>query len=464
MLSFGMQKFKFIETKYEVESVSAKGLQIWPFIRFSLAAKYQSGINPIEPRGMGAGQITNLLKQFFYGFSNLFRGYDYLLFSDSSERIQMDGQWVDKSVDFICHTLPKSLILELPIPKHFNKSQIPSSHIASRLPLYLLELIYARLFLNFLKIEREEVIKNILIELNLKFDYRGLMKRKIAQYKIGCFLRWLYRPKAVFMQPAYTNIGLVKSFRERSIKVIEVQHGLISSSHEAYNVYKELDKSCFPEYFLSFGYREKAILSNGYYIDSLDKIVPVGHFYLDAIGSSLKKPKFVIPELTPPYTLAVSVTGQNLQEHEGAFIEFIKEVVLRLPYVCFFYIPRSKQSNIFNYSNLPKNLINCYGRNTYEIIKATSFHTTMFSTCAIEALALGTPNILVNINNFSKKHLYDILGDSKSTVFVDTVDEYIKAIETYKILTKEDVIRDNSDFLLPNYKQNIRNFIRQTIT
>lgn len=454
-----IDRIRSIETKYEVESIRFSGMQVWPMIRFSLWAYYQSGVKPIEANALGAARIFELLGQFFYGFKYFFRKYKYVALSDSSERKLIHGKWVDKSVDYILENLPRAFLIELPLPRHFKKSEIPSRFISSKLPLYALEKFYSFLFLRTLEIENEDIVKKILGELNCDFDYRSVLKRNIAQYRVGELLQWFYGPEAVIVQCSYTNIGLIKAFKDKGVKVIEVQHGLITSSHEAYNVFKRFDTSYYPDFFLAYGSTEKEIFRRSHFLVSEDRVIPVGHFYLDMLNASKGTKAEIIPEVVD-YSFGVSITGQMLSVEEK-LVEFIKEVAIRMPSICFFYLPRNSNSYIFKVANLPKNLVNASGRDTYEVIRLTSYHTTLFSTCAIEALALGTPNILVNIDNLAKVHFFELLGNSETTVFVETVDDYVATLNTFVPIRREKVIELNASLILSGYRKNIKKFLKE---
>lgn len=456
-----IDQIRAIETKYEVENIRSKDMQVWPVIRFSLWAYYQSGVKPIEATSLGTTRIFELLTQFFYGFKYYFRKYKYIAFSDSSERKFINGKWLDKSVDFILENLPGSLLIELPLPRHYKKSEVPTQFITSKLPLYALEKIYSTLFLKRLKIENEDIIKQILSELKCEFDYRSVLRRNIAQNKVGKLLQWLYRPKTVIVQCSYTNIGFIKAFKDKQVKVIEVQHGLITSTHEAYNVFKRFDTSYFPDFFLAYGDIEKEIFRRGHFLISEDRVIPVGHYYLDVLNNSNRTIAAVIPEVIS-YSFGVSITGQMLSV-EQKLIEFIIEVASQMPSICFFYLPRNSNSYIFKIDNLPTNLVNAYGRDTYEVIRLTSYHTTLFSTCAIEALALGTPNILVNIDNLAKIHFSELLSPSESTVFVDTVDEYVASLNNFVPFQRKKIVELSSYLILSGYRTNVKKFLMEEV-
>src|SRR5687768_6276185 len=147
-----MELIQLIESKYEVDKIRAHGHQVWPLIRFSLSAYFQSQIQPFHDRSLSIRKVFELATQFFYGFHFYFKKYKYLAISDSSERKLIDGRWVDKSVDYFIENLPSTLLIELPLPRHYKKSQVATKFIASKLPLYVFERLYTSIFVRQIKI------------------------------------------------------------------------------------------------------------------------------------------------------------------------------------------------------------------------------------------------------------------------------------------------------------------------
>lgn len=455
-----IDKIREIESKYPVENIRSDGFQVWPMVRFWLWAYCTAKIEPLRSKSQSLSlqQILQILGSFFYGFRSFWGKYHYLTFSDTSERKAIGGLHVDKSIDFINSLLSNPLMIELPLPKHFPKSSVPTIRLVSKMPLYILEWFYYKLNFKRIKIENELVIKDILKEIGISFDYQSILKRNIAQYKVGRILYKLYKPKGIVIQCAYTNTGFVKAFKDSGIPIIEVQHGMLSTSHVAYNVFKKLDPSYFPDYFLSYGHREKAIFtSSNYYIPN-DHVLPTGHYYLDIINSSDKHLDDYLPEAIG-YETVVSVTGQNLPDLEQQFINFLKQATSQCTEAVFIYIPRNKQSAIYDNKDLPANFLIIDDRDTYEIIRLSNFHTTMFSTCAIESLALGTPNLLINLGNLARVHYGEVLKENLSTQYIDSVEKYVKIINANIRPIRSTVIAENSDLIVNNYRTNIRNIL-----
>lgn len=450
----GFEKIKEIELKYPLREITSEGQQVWPLIRTVLWTHYTSRLVPIKISSLKVSELIQLTKQFFFGFRFYFRKYDYLCFSDSSERKLIDGKWIDKSVDYILNELSSVLLFETPLPIHRKNSA--TRFLASKLPLYLLARLYSAFFLRNIRVQNEQVITEIFTELRMDFDYKSTLRSMLSQYQVGIFLNFLYKPKAVFIQCSYTNMGFVKAFRDNGVIVIEVQHGLISSSHEAYNVFTKFDPSYSPSYFLSYGTREIDLFGKSHFLESSERVIPVGHYYLDLVSSSTQTRSEVIPEVLD-FDFGVAVTGQNLYDVESRLIKLITQAAIRMPDVCFFYIPRSSKSEIFTTQELPQNLVVSFERDTYEVIRLCDVHTTIFSTCAIEAIVLGVPNVLINIDDLTVSHLKEILGCLPATEIVDNVTDYESRIRA--ALNSKKPIKPNPYLIAPEYRKNIANFI-----
>ena len=96
----------------------------------------------------------------------------------------------------------------------------------------------------------------------------------------------------------------------------------------------------------------------------------------------------------------------------------------------------------------------------YETILHSDIHVTAYSSCALEAPALGVPNVLVNIENKAYEYYRDILSD-KTTSYVSTTDEFIKLVSNLPMESAENIQSYHKDVMKPNYEQNIDAFLKK---
>jgi hypothetical protein len=450
-----LKEIEFIENNIPVENITAGKLQVWPFFKYYFSCLYISKLGPFQING---NILRSFFRYFFYGFFNIFRSYDYFIFSASNQRKLINGKYVDKSVDHLIEQLGgRSLVIETPTTTHYPLNKIPTKHIISRHLFYLPVILYSKLFLFRLKIKNEHYLDQILKERNVDLDYKTLVKRHVAQYKIMSLLLKIYRPKAVFMVCSYVHMGFIKAMKDNGIIVAELQHGIISKSHSAYNLYKEMDRNFYPDYLLTFGSQEKRVFEGKNFFIDPKNVLTLGHYYIDHIVNNYSGDE-AFRQLKSSYARVVAITEHGM-EIDRKVIDFLKEAAKLNENILYIYIPRYDEYKEGNY-NFPANIKIVKSLNTYEIIRESDFHSTVFSTCAMEAPSLGTQNILINLENLSEIHYGSVLTNKEITRFVATPEEYVNTISHFKILSKEDIIEANSEIVGPGYSRNLKEILK----
>lgn len=452
-----MDKVKLLEEKYPLEQVKALGHKVWPLIRFSVIVNYTIGKVPLSRPSISFRQV----KLFFYGFFNLFRRYHFLAFSDSSERKVIEGRYFDKSIDPLILLYPKTLLFELPLPNHFSRARTTTRFIASKYPLYVLALLYERFILRKIELTNEELITGFNAELGVTYDYRAQIRKALSHYYLGLFLFRIYKPKAIFIQSAYTNTGLVKAFKERGVMVIEVQHGMITSTHEAYNVFRDCGRECNPHYLFSFGEREREIFRNNYFLPQ-ENVIPVGHFYIDYIRRNTKKDR-KLEQIVTKYQKSIVVSTQDIPQ-ERRLITFLIEAARQASDLVILFVPRFQPPEYYDRYQFPSNMILVSWLNVYEAILQADFHSTIFSTCALEAPSLGTPNLLIDIDGLSRKSYESILTDPSATRYVTTIGEFLHLVSIRWFADRGVMIKNNDNLIKPGYQDNLTRALSGLLT
>ena len=95
--------------------------------------------------------------------------------------------------------------------------------------------------------------------------------------------------------------------------------------------------------------------------------------------------------------------------------------------------------------------------NVYQTIKQADFHATVYSTCAIEAPALGVPNLLINIEEIAKKHYSDLLTNLDVTQFIETEREFVDRILNWQPKSKKEIMKLHNGFYKQNHRKSLRN-------
>ena len=239
-----------------------KNFQIYTWLKGRYFHKFVVGEESLATKN------TRLLLQqiasFFYGFWNLFKRYDAWGFSNVQERVLVDGLYYDKLFDgFTDLKNHKILLFELQLFAKFPRRKLVSPYVVSKAFFMLQEEVYARLFLRRIKIENEALIHFLEEKTDVQIDANAVVKKYLAQYAIMRFwLKILKNPKLVFTTVAYTNFGYIYAFHERNIPVVELQHGVISSGHQAYSYAQSFEAVAFPDAVGTWGKNESDFLLN----------------------------------------------------------------------------------------------------------------------------------------------------------------------------------------------------------
>lgn len=446
-------RLKEIEKKTDVDSIKYKGLSVWPVLRYYFCVTGTANKIPKESK---KGIFVHLIRTTFFGFKNYFKKHDYLLITSSSNRILIKNKYTDKFIDEIAGNLSNSWILEQPIKGRFMKSNLPSNTISSKYPLAILTWLISRCIIRF-KVENEKAIKEVLKELDITVDYKILCKTYYAQYRVMLFLAKWHKFKAVYIVVHYTNMGYIKALRELEIPVIEVQHGLISRNHCAYNIYTPTDLKCYPNYLLTFGKKELSTFQNDNLFISREKVIAVGHLYIDHIASNYEGDK-KLKKIQKNFRKTIAVSSQN-HPTEPKLIEFIKTVAELDESILFVFVPRTYSKNTDDY-NFPKNIILTEWLDVYQVIWHSDIHSTVFSTCALEAPSIGVKNVLINIENMSKHIFDDILNDKTVTRYSADPLDYLHMVNSTVPEPKNDIIEKNKEIIVPGYKKNIKSTLK----
>jgi hypothetical protein len=448
---------KVVETNYDVKSINVNNIQVWGFLRSIYFWNFDAVKNHPESLKIEYNH-KNFLLNSFYGLRNLFKKSSYILFSNNRELRLRDGVYIHKIADVLFELLRKENFLSIENPT--NSCHRPISELSMKRTISL-NLFTLMSFINpfpfKVDINNEALLKEINNKYNLNIDYRKKIKKFLAYRSLFIFLFKIKKPKLVFMTD-YCNIvnqAAINAARTLGIKTIELQHGDISPKHPAYNVYSNINKDLFPEYLLVFGIKTKDTFNDENYFIDKKNVFPIGNMYIDYINNEYELPQKLKNDFIKyriKYKKIVAISSQYTIENE--LISFLKNAARISKDILFIFVPRSLEID-YIYANFPKNIIVIKDLDVYQTIKFSDFHSTVYSTCALEAPALGVPNILINIKNESKRYYLDILDNPDVTKFVDTPEEYVNTIQTWDSKSKEGIKRLHEGFYAKNHKDNL---------
>ena len=452
-----------IEGKYPVDTILVNGKEVWPYLRMAYYFGYrkdmasESGEEQSVPPLLK--RLVKMVKNSFYGLTNWFRTYDYVVLSNTGQRRSINGKYFNRLLDPIIDELGRDRVLcvEIPAPSLYPTKKVHTENIVCNDLPTLVAAIRATVILKGAAIQNGSILKTIQEEHGLRIDDLKRVRSSDAQRRVYSSLFCRIKPKALLLSCYYgSNLPAVKAAKDLGIKVIEVQHGVIGKEHPAYNVYRDLDKSCFPDHLLVFGKRELATFSDSRFIDQAN-VHPVGSFYIDYIKSSYK-PEPYLSELISGYKRVVGVTLQWILERR--LISFTCEAAKLDSTILYMLIPRQPGGKVYSSVELPQNVMIITDRNFYQLMTYCDFHSTVNSTCALEAPSLGVQNILVDIDGLARQYYEKVLSDDRVTRFAGAPQEYVDIVRSFGRLDRNIVCQLHEDFFSTNYQENIHSFVK----
>jgi hypothetical protein len=449
---------KHIETNYDVQSIKYKNLSLWLELRNRFFIKLFLGQESLLK--ISKQTYLNVLRSSFYGFFNWFKKYDAWFLSTNINRVLVDGKYFDRLFDYPASKIDKSLFIELSTTTHYQRKKVTSKNIVSRSPLILLE----KLISFFIKVSKAElaVFEKICSDYDVKINTSYVVKKMVSQYRVMKFLLFFKSPEVVFISPSYMTYGYVKALKEKKIKVVEVQHGVILKEHQGYNINSEFDSDYFVDYLLVFGNNEKNVFGGDNLGINKENVIPVGSYYLDHI-KQMFTPNSEIENLRIGFTKTFCVSLQELEVGEK-LIPLIIESAKGNTNCLFLLKPRKLPLSYYkNKYTYPKNVIFIDSVNVYQLILQSDFHITIYSTCALEAPSLGKRNILFNIDNKSKEYLGESLTNDTTSLYVNTLEEFNALVRSIEKSSSKDILQAHKDVLFANYTTNMDSFIQNVL-
>jgi len=436
-------------------------MEVWPFLRipyyFAYSNKYDFNIE--QQKKTSLWTKIKRVKNVFYGFWNLFKKYDYLVLSDVLEIRLMNGRYVNKLAEFLMSELGKKRVLLIENPEdssHLKRSKLSTKNIISSD--FFLVFRYLPLWKRRFIINNEVILKEINSKYNLNINYRMLISRFICNKNLFRLFFRAYKTRLVFISEYYNSMyqAAIYTAKKLDIKTIELQHGIINNKHPAYNVFVKLDKSFFPDYLFAFGDYVKNVFDEDNYFIKKDDVLPIGNMYIDYINNEYKASEETIKMFSnfrKKYKRIVAVSSQRPIENK--LIDFLKKSASLSKNVLYIFVPRDVNKNYSN-ANFPENIILLKNLNVYQIVKEANFHATVYSTCALEAPALGVPNILINIDGMARKYYSDLLMNRDVTRFVDTEEEFVDVILNWHTRIKKEIMDLHNGFYKQNHKESLK--------
>ena len=425
--------------------------EVYPWIKSRIFHKLMMGTETLQEKNSSV--FRSQLRSLFYGFFSFFRKYDVWAFTSSSERIAIDGKFVDKVMDPIAsNSNLKVLVVELQLFSRYKRKEVASKHVVSRAWFVFVEELYMRLFLRKIDVEGKEVLTRVEQILGTEAETNAIIRKYLAQYRaMKFFLKILPKPKAIFHTVSYANFGYIMAWKEAGIRVVEMQHGLIGDGHYGYVYHQRFDSVQFPDDILVFGEADSNFFKTQTQIP-VQKAVPVGRFVMDHFFHKS------IENVVPVRRILVSLQDS---EWSIALINFVLKCN-ELTSGQIEWIIQPRRTMVEEYKKqfvFPEN-ITFSTDFIYEVMGKTDAHLTIFSTTAIESLSLGKPTFLYNYEDAATAYVGSFLASNPNAYFCNTVEDFLNYWENLPLRSKEAIAESNGTNISANYSLKLKEYLR----
>ncbi len=236
--------------------------------------------------------------------------------------------------------------------------------------------------------------------------------------------------------------------KQMNIKVVELQHGIIGSEHCGYKAVTEISPNPYPDFFLSFGKKFRQFISPAIYKDS--QIKYVGSYIIDyAKNNALQyKSKFEKKYRHLEDKIIITVASQNTIDKE--LLLFYSNIAKNNKKYFIVFVPRVLEAYHHEYEL--DNLIIETELSIYECMVSSDIASTVYSTCALESLALGIPTLLINFENKAKELIGMFFNEDSTVRYCDNEAMFNDCIDKLLTIDRKLICTEGNTFFENNHE------------
>lgn len=449
---------QLIDNDKDILKLKFWGIPIWQVCRTNFIALYDAKYNNTDPvnysnKTSKIKLLLTMIKNSVVNFSNLAKCYDAMFFSDEMENRNLNGVVYDKLLMSLKKTERKR-ILTIKDPfgfKHDLSVKYDYSPWISKDLFRLLSTLNLIILKYLLRIkpldktlDRLEVLN---IRYNVSMDWSSVLVFALAAKFVYTAFFFLYKPKIVYIVCAYGVLQQIITLaaKKSGAKVIELQHGIVVGDHFGYNVYANIGRESFPDYFYAFGKAFMPFVSCNYCIT--ENIRVVGSPYLEEVKKNALNNKELANYFKDKRTKCKKIISISEQvPYIKYIVPYVKAAALAMPEWLFIYMPRMKgsfPSELRGMGNITTNNFS-----TQENLVFSDIHVTVNSTTAIESIFYGVPVVLINeigLSDLIEKGFLDKYA-LNSYLVCNTISDFTRIIEKASILDRVCVLNEGGNF------------------
>jgi predicted glycosyltransferase len=453
-LAIAYKKISDIEQKYHVDTIEYEGIKIWPFIRWDICENYcySDMRQTMLHRNKIMSYIKALLRMLITVSPKvLFLRRAVVLFTSdiNSELRNINGKTIDIFAASVIEYEKK--IIPIVTKKNPRYTTAFDNYINNYLLWVLVKLRLWTRRPSAVKINNRRVLSEIISELGIKYN----INKKILQiYSLVVIFRRYFafiKPVKLFIVCYYGLDRMAASYvaKEMDIPVIELQHSVILNNLFPYVTNIDIQKNPYPDYFFCFGEGFKKRISS--YICKHENVLISGQYYIDFIKKNKNKNKKLFFEKYSHVNSRVIITVAGIDKIDFEMLYFIEQISGLCPEIYFIYIPRTVTLRHVRYSHINVSIET--DLDVYQCMQNSHIMSTVYSSCAVESLALGTPVILINIHNEARFFYDDFFSSSDAVFYADTPEEYVLHIVTALNKKREQISLDAEYYYVDNPKE-----------
>ena len=443
---------KKIESTYEVESIFYKNIPLWPFLRYEIFSIWFDKISNNDNNSFNSVSKVSFNSKVKKTFSSFFKTDLHLLFKKQSQIYFVNDSGVreinGKNDDRICGLLIKKNPIVPIVPNDIPDKNYPFDKYISEYFLNKISKIIPYCFKR-KDIINYELLDKILNELMISVDIKPLIKSIIKNIKFYTLWFKIIKPQCIYVTCYYVFNRLPAFYvaKKMGIPVIEFQHGMIGSNHIAYNSYKKIIPNPYPNKIMIFGEKYKEYISNNIYEEN--NIIVNGYYYIDNVKKQKDFNKNVFNKKYHDIGNKKVITVASQLTVDKELFYFSLDFAKKNENFHVIFIPRENENyhnnnNVLNFT-IESNL------DVYQCIQNSDICITVYSTCCFEALALGVPCVLLDINNLATLFMSEYIDPKSSLVICKDFDKLVSYINKQVQLSREVIMTEGRLYYEDNH-------------
>ena len=414
-----IDKFLIFEEKKDLFDVNFLGVNVWPIIRFRLYSSLYSKVNSTQvahPKNKKIFSLFLIIKSLFLSIvkSPFFLKKKDMIVFNHGRRVENKKKYYEcKYTEHISNK--DSYVFEAPFfDQHYTPTQTKN--------LVYLDLVLniSRIFSLFGSVKKlsnsdesivNSIIQDIENEFNValpdlkKFIIISTLKHKALLYLSKIILSRI-KPSKIVMAVGYSDINMpfVEQAKNLGIKVVEQQHGIMGSSHAAYNFLYKREFNWFPDEIWVWN---KYWSEHTRFPISDSRVLVKGFRYLEKFKKSHKintKKKQIIFISQGPFSERLIELCINLS----------KRIDLKQYQIAFRPHPSELAANFDKFKSLIKHNIFLFSENNiYENFNDSTYQVGVNSTALFEGLEFGLKTFIFKISD------WEMFENVDSVIFID---------------------------------------------